>query len=277
MGRHQASHYRIILLVALLYATPLFAQFDFPPSGGRSAAMGGASVVLDDGMSAMGNIVALGEMDRAMLALSARQSVGVDGMGYATIGGVKPVGFGALAALLDYFGNSDYNEERLSLAYAIPMGHAVSFGVAFHYLHSGTSDPYYDPLNRLTFSTALRYSPSKTLVVGFKAFNPVAIESDGNGSPRIPAVFNFGVSYWLLDDLLAVGEVEKNLYQRATLRFGLEYSVQEMYFFRVGINTQPAIYTFGIGAKFKDFGVDLAAQFHSALGLTPQLSLQYMF
>lgn len=264
-------------MVALLYATPLFAQFDFPSFGGRGAAMGGVSVALDDEVSAMYNISALNGIESAAVAISARQSFVVDGMGVFSLGGIVPLGFGSMAATVEHFGDNDYNEQRVSLAYALPLGRTMSFGVAFHYMHSGTSDPYYEPLNRLTFSTALRFRPSDDFTVAFKAFNPSAGMSDSELSLRIPAVFSLGVSYRIIDELLAVGEVEKNLYEPSTLRFGLEYLLQEGWFIRVGVNTRPAIYTFGLGLRQGRFGADLAAQFHNVLGLTPQLSLQYRF
>ena len=48
-----------MIIVVLLYAAPLFAQFDFPAMGGTSAAMGGASVALHDDESALHNIAGL--------------------------------------------------------------------------------------------------------------------------------------------------------------------------------------------------------------------------
>ena len=113
--------------------------------------------------------------------------------------------------------------------------------------------------------------------MGFRAFNPVAVVSDDERSLRVPALFNLGFSYKIMEDLLAVAEVEKNLYQLATLRFGLEYIFVEDYAFRVGINTQPVIYTFGFGLRKDHFGADIAAEFHNVLGFTPLMSLNYKF
>ena len=264
-------------MVALLFATPLFAQFNFPAMGGRSAAMGGAAVALGDEESAMHNIAALAQVDNFAVAASFRQGFMEEGMGCASFGGVVPVGFGAGALTFQHFGNVDYNEQSVNLLYGIPIGQRIAMGVGFHYLHSGTSDPYYEPLNRMTFSLALRYAPTKAFSVGFRAFNPSAVVSDADASPRLPALLNLGLSYRLTERLLAVAEVEKDLQHLATLRFGVEYLFHEVYAFRVGINTQPAVYTFGFGLRKEHFGADIAAEFHSVLGLTPQLSLNYRF
>lgn len=267
----------LIYIVALLFATPLFAQFDFPAMGGRGSGMGGVSVALDDGESAMVNIAALASVDKAVVATGFREGFLERGMGYASLGGAMPVGFGSVAVTVVHFGSEDYNEQGVTLAYGIPLGERVSMGAGFHYLHSGTSDPYYDALNRVTFSVALRYVPANDFVVGFKAFNPIAVLSDSEQSMRIPALFSLGVSYRLMEELLAVAEIEKSLYQWVTLRLGLEYSFLENYAFRIGVNTQPIIYSLGFGLRWEHFGADIAAEYHNVLGLTPQLSVNYRF
>lgn len=266
-----------LLIVVLLYVTPLFAQFDFASPGGRGAAMGGASVSLDDEASAMSNVAALSGVRRTTVVMGVRQCFMAERMGTFVLGGALPLGTGCGAAMVEHYGNSDYNEQRVSLDYALPLGNSISLGVALHYLHSGTADPYYDPLNRVTFSTAIRYKPSDDFAVAFKAFNPVSVKSDSEYSLQIPAIFTLGVSYMLTDELLIVGEVEKDIYREAMLRFGLEYALQEAYFFRVGINTVPAIYTMGFGLRQGKFGADIAIQYHNVLGITPQVSLQYSF
>lgn len=277
MERRRAFLNKIVLLVALLPATPLFAQFDFPTLGGRGAAMGGVGVALDDEVSAMYGVAALASKEQASVALAARQSYLAEGMGYALLGGIVPVGFGSTALSVTHYGNADYNEQQASLSYAVPLGQNVSLGAAFHYLHSGTSDPYYDPLNKITFSLALRYEAGKNLAVAFKAFNPTAVVANEANSQHIPSLFTLGVAYRLIDELLAVGEVEKNLYQSATLRFGLEYELEEIYYFRLGMSTFPAIYTLGFGLDKKHFCADIAVQIHNVLGVTPNLSIVYIF
>lgn len=72
MGRQTAIPLKLVFMVALLFATPLFAQFSFPAMGGRSAAMGGAAVALGDEESAMHNIAALAQVDNIAVAASFR-------------------------------------------------------------------------------------------------------------------------------------------------------------------------------------------------------------
>lgn len=265
------------LLSLLLLPLPMAAQFDFPVLAGRAAAMGGAAVALPDHVSALDNIAGMARLQSTSVALAYQQQFLMQGMGYASAAAAVPVGFGAFAFSAVHYGNSDYNEQMLSLAYALPLGKQLSLGAAFHYLHASTSDPYYDPQHLLTFSVALQYAPSDKLTVGFKAYNPSAVALQTASQLYVPARFNLGASYWLADELLAVVEVEKSLYDDASLRCGLEYVFFDFYAVRMGFSTAPVCYTFGLGMQRQHLGVDLVAQYHSVLGMSPLLALSYRF
>lgn len=275
MERHRAFPIRFIALVVLLRATPLFAQFDFPPMSASSAAMGGMSIALEDPSAAFATISDLASLKSAVFSLSVRQNLMVEGLGYASAAAAAPIGFGGAALSAIYFGDADYNEKNFSLAYALPLSNNIKLGAAFHYLHSATADPYYYPLQRLTFSLAIRYSPSDKLSLAFRTFNPIAVSSDDNEGVHTPSVFTLGASYQISDELLAAAEVEKNLFYDASLRFGLQYCFHDNYFARIGIATKPILYSFGFGAKWEHLGADLAFQFSNPLGLTPLITLSY--
>lgn len=264
-------------IVALLFAVPLFAQFDFPVMSGASAGMGGASVALDDDATALYATAGLASIDRGCASLAVRQNFIAQGMGYASAAMALPASHGAWAAAFINYGNKDYHEQQLSLAYGLAVGEAISIGAAFHYLRSATSDAYYQPLNRLTFSLALQYRPTDDLIVGFRAYNPVAALAETEQAVRTPALFNLGASYRMRDELMATAEVEKNVYYDYSLRFGLEYTFLYDYALRAGYSTNPSVYSFGAGIRKDHFGADLAVQLHQALGLTPQVALHYRF
>lgn len=267
----------IITIVVLSYTAPLFAQFDFPSMSGQSAGMGGVTTSLTDNTAYLANPAILALTEQHTIVLSTRQSFLVEGLGYAAVGVSTPLGKGGASLSVIHYGNNDYNEQEATLSYALPLAKKIALGSALHYLHSATSDPYYEPLQRFTFTLALLYQPSNKLTIGFKAFNPIAVVSDKHDGVRTPALFNLGAAYWILDELMASFEVEKNLYYKPCLRVGLQYTLEKQYFFRTGFSTQPVIYTFGAGALWNHLGIDLAMQVHSILGITPQITLHCRF
>ena len=245
--------------------------------GGRSAAMGGVSVALDDPESAMRNVAGLAQSKNRAIALAFRQNYSISGLSYGSAGVVFPVSFGTFSSSYIHYGDADYNEQMLTLSYAMPLGNSLLAGVSFHYLYSATSDAYYFPQRLYTFTVAIRYVPSEDIVVGFRAFNPIAVMLNSSDDDYSPSCFNLGLSYKMTTDFMAVAEVEKMLFNRPTLRFGLEYSFWDFCRARVGISTEPTIFSFGFGIERPRFAVDVAAQIHGVLGLTPQLSTHYLF
>ena len=286
MRRHRASLYRrcgipaahrIITLVVLLQATPLFAQFEFPAMSGSSAAMGGISVAINDPPSAFSSIAGLANLPSSNILLSVKQNLMSKGLTWAALATSSPLAFGGYSVSLLYFGDADYNEEMVTAAYALPLGETLSLGAAIHYLHSSTSDPYYDPYHQLTFSLAMRYAPAEKLTMTFRAYNPLAVVTDDLQGVHTPAIFTLGASYLINKELLMAAEVEKNLFYEATVRLGFQYLFLENYFLRAGISTTPMLYSFGLGAKWEHLGADLAFQFSTPLGTTPLLSVYYTF
>ena len=258
-------------------AAPLFAQFDFPAMGGRGAAMGGVSVVLDDPESAMRNVAGLAQSENRAIALAFRQNYAMSGLSYGSAGVVFPVSFGTFSSSYIHYGDADYNEQMLTLSYAMPLGKSLLAGVSFHYLYSATSDAYYIPQRLYTFTVAIQYMPSEDIFVGFRAFNPIATMLNSKEDDYSPSCFNLGIGYNITSDFMAVAEVEKLLFNKPSLRFGVEYSFWDFCRARVGVNTEPTIFTFGFGIERSRFAVDIAAQIHGTLGLTPQLSTHYFF
>lgn len=271
-----AAH-KIITLVVLLHATPLFAQFEFPSMSGSAAAMGGISVAINDPQSAFSSIAGLATLPSSNILLAVRQNIMAEGLTWAALATSSPLALGGYSVSLLYFGDASYNEQMLSFAYALPLSKILSLGAAIHYLRSATSDPYYDPFHHLTFSLALRYAPDDKLSISFRAYNPLAVATDELQGIHTPAIFTLGASYRLTNELLLAAEVEKNLLYDASLRLGLQYLFLKNYFLRAGLSTTPMLYSFGFGAKWESFGADLAFQFSSVLNPAPLLSVYYSF
>ena len=90
-------------------------------------------------------------------------------------------------------------------------------------------------------------------------------------------LFRLGASYRMTSTLMGTIELEKDLLHRPLLRAGMEYGWRQMLFVRTGMPTRPGCFSFGLGYAHRNYHIDMAAQMHPVLGLTPQLSLSYLF
>lgn len=269
---------RNILLLFITLASSSFGQFCFPPTGARSAAMGGCGTALNDVESATINIASIARQRRSQVALSYRNEYLQTKLSYKSLTATYTIKkSGSLMAHYTHYGSTTYNEQQAMLGYALPVSQKLSLGVGVDYLHSGASIAGYSE-NLLTCSLGLQFYPTERLTLGTSVFNPLFVKSSSTiVEMRIPVDFRVGIAYRILQPLLATVEVEKNIYETAALRCGLEYTYNSWLSARVGMSTQPMNLTFGAGVNRSHYAIDLALQYHTILGLTPHLSLLYQF
>lgn len=253
------------------------AQFDFPATGARSAAMGGATTGLADFWSASDNIAGMAFLNHSTVGLSYQQHYLVKEFPYLNLAGNILTRHNGSALLhYSYHGNTQYNEQQLAGGYAMKVTPKLAFGITANYLHLGCNDPRYDPQNYLSCAVGLQYRPSERCVIGAKVFNPIFVKTRNKWvTDRLPVVFNIGVGYLLTTNLVGTVEVEKNIYQKPTIRMGAEYRFWNLLYCRAGFSTQPNCYGVGIGIYHKRLHADIAAQVHPSLGLSPMLSVTF--
>ncbi len=270
---------KIILIITLLLSVRCaFSQFAFPTPSAVGGAMGGCGVAVDDFWSQVGSVAGIARIDRPEVGLSFRNNFLLSELSYKSVAFALPVTkSGTIATSYTHFGNSDYNEQRVNLMYAQRFGHMFALGVEIDYLRSGVSDAAYQTANLFTFGVGLQFYPSSTLTIGAHIFNPISMHYQTEVKMDVPALFRAGVAYNFIKNATATVDFVKDMNYHSDLRFGLQYTFFDYLNARIGIATMPMIYTFGLGIDRQSWGVDLAMQVHSTLGVTPQISATYKF
>lgn len=269
----------LLLLANMFLMVTAYAQYDFPPAGARSVAMGGATLGLDDFWSSEQNIAGSAFREGTTVGVAYRQHPISRELPYMHIAVSMAVGKqGTVMCNYLYHGSKLYNEQQLVAGYAMKIVPELSIGVTANYLHSGSNDAYYERQNLLSCAVALQYRPSRRCIVGAKVFNPLFVKTNSTRyTMRVPVVFNVGLGYLIAEDFTGVVEIEKNIYQTPNVRFGLEYCFWKIMSCRAGFSTYPITYDFGIGVSHKHLAVDIAAEVHNILGLTPVVDICWSF
>jgi hypothetical protein len=233
------------LVLFLLFIDHVEAQY-WTPAGGRSSAMGTASVALTDFWSTHNNQA---------------------GMAFATQ---------AFGTHIGYSGNPSYNILKTGLAYARTFGDRFSTGIQLDILRTGLADGYGNRTSA-TFETGILAKITDELTLGAHLFNPVHSKLSDYNNERIPTIMNAGLCYIYSGMLQITTEVKKNSELPMEFLAGAEYKFFENGFIRVGFATNPFRYTFGFGLKIKNLNLDISSSFHESLGYSPQTSMQYAF
>lgn len=244
----------LIVLLLLLPALQAFPQFVYIPLSARSAAMGGCLV--DDGTT-------------RFVAMGYRSGFATAGLSTARLDAAFPLGQrGRLHAGYSHFGDADYAEHQALAAYSMQIGPRVEVGIAAAYCLQAVADGHYRNRHYLAPAAMARISFTPRL----QAMGLVGTRPWDEGRPwRL----HVGMAYRAVNRLLTLVEVESE--ERWCLRMGFEYCYRQHFFFRAGLATAPLVLSAGAGIAYGRYLIDISAESHPVLGLTPQISLAVCF
>jgi len=268
----------ILPLVFLCCSVSLvFGQKDNVCIGGRSAAIGNASVTLTDFWSVHNNQAAMAYYKKIAAGVYYENRFLMKETGLKCLSVVIPVKkAGVFGFNVSNYGFSLYNESKFGLAYAMAFSKSISAGIQLDYIHTHIGDNYGNK-GLLTFEAGLRAKIIKDLVLAVHVFNPANLRLRPNDKERIPLIYKIGLSYTFTEKALIAVEVEKDMNFKPVFKVGAEYKVAKPVYLRIGISTNPMLYSFGAGFEFYKFKLDISASRHPQLGFSPQGSLIYEF
>jgi len=234
--------------------------------------MGNTGINFSDINSLFTNQAGLSTLENTALLVSAERRFALADLNNLSAGFALPTSSGTFGISVNYFGFEQYNETKLGLAYARQLMDKLSIGVQFDILN--TRIPEYGSKNLFTFEIGLQSELSKQLTLGFHLFNPVRLEIAED--EYLPSVIQAGITYTPSKKVLVNVELEKDIDYPFTAKLGIEYEMVENFFLRLGANTEPTIFSFGLGYQLKNkLRLDFASSYYQELGFTPSVSFGY--
>jgi hypothetical protein len=243
--------------------------------GARSSAMGGAAVSMSDAWSAHNNQAGLGFLhdvsggvyyeNRFML-----KQLSIRG-GVAAI----PVRGGTFGLCITNFGYSAYSENKYSLSFAKAFGDKLSAGIAMDYLSTRIAEGY-GQSGAFAAEFGIQAKPIKGLTLGAHVYNPTRAKIADYNDERLPTIIRLGGDYAFSEKVSVAVETEKDIAKKAQFKAGIEYRPVKEFYLRAGVGTNPTLTCFGFGINLGSFKIDIAANYHQTLGISPQLGLTYV-
>ncbi len=265
------------LLFFLAFAFSLHAQNGLPQSAGaRGAAMGNASVCFDDINSAFSNQAGLAFLEEISISAYGERRFMAEGLNSYLFAAALPYDkIGTFGLAINYFGFSDYNEQKIGLNYARKLAKNFSMGVQLDYL--GTSIPNYGTAHSVTIEIGILAKLNDKVRLGAHVYNPV--QSKVGTLDRLPTLFSLGMTYEPSKKVFLSAQLDKDIYNHPFVgRFGLEYRPIDALYIRTGVSAAAlAQASFGFGLNLKQLKIDFASSYHQVLGFTPAMSIIYSF
>lgn len=267
----------VTLLVLIVLAALKTDAQETPFAGSKYQALGNASVGLGGCWSVFGNQAGLAGIGHPEIGGSFHNRFLVEELSSRSGWFVFPVQSSVFAFSLYQFGEIPFRQDKFGLSYARRIFPKLSFGLQFNYYRLFLSED-----NRSASSSGLelglQYLVTSRLVLGAHVLNPYQTSiKTYSGNFRYPSRLNVGAFCRLSDTFSLTSDLENDFNRHFRLKTGMEYTVLEKLWIRVGVSGKPYEFSAGIGFQVKKLTLDLASSYHQYLGNSPSVSFQYQF
>ncbi|MCK9448289.1 MAG: hypothetical protein M0Q41_04845 [Bacteroidales bacterium] len=267
---------KILWVCFIFFPATLLAFEGIGSIGGRSAAMGNASVALTDFWAIQNNPAGIALQQNITAGFAYQSRFMMKELSLKSVAVSAPMNFGVLGLSFNQFGYSLYNENKLGIAYARAFGANYRLGIQLDYLYHYIADDY-EHFKGVTFELGAQADITDNFSIGAYVFNLPHLKRSKLTNEMIPIILRFGFLYKFTPSLIGLAEFGKGLDFEPDLRFGAEYEVTSYFVVRSGIGVNPGIVTFGTGLLLNAFSFDIAAELHPVLGASLQAGLIYTF
>ena len=253
------------------------AQTGYSDAGARTNAMGNASVTNTDVYSAQNNQAALGYLETGSAGISSLNYFLIDGgiNSYYGVFALPVKTSGTFGLTLNYKGDPTFNQSKIGIGYGRKLTDELAVGLQLDYV--GTSTTEVGSGSAFTFDIGLLFKPMQDITIGAKVFNPIRAKTGLDYEQELPALINVGFNYHPSEKINLCAEAEHEIEEILRGKFGIEYHIIDELFLRGGYITNPSMFSCGVGVVVQQFKLDLSAQFHQQLGMSPGLGLSYDF
>lgn len=180
------------------------------------------------------------------------------------------------------FGWEYYKTTLIGVNYAYHFLKIIHLGIRLNY--ANTVIPNYGNWNNFLVDIGGNATISKKVNIGFKILNANQAEILND---KLPTEISLGLKYQPSKKVKVLCEWKKSHIFPVSFCTGLEYQPVEYLIFRTGSaissNRLPAPNNYfitsslGVGIYWQNALLDIAAQWHDRLGITPAISLGYQF
>jgi hypothetical protein len=170
------------------------------------------------------------------------------------------------------FGNSIYNEHKLSLAYGSKLG-IIQLGGRINYLQYQIQD--FGSLKSYSIDFGVQAAITSQLSIGAYANNVSRAALNKEQQIYIPSLLYIGIKYTPISYFKFYLEVEKNIALKAAFKSGLSYQLQNKWYFSSGIRIDSWESFYGTGFRFLKLNFNYAFQLHPILGSSHAVDLGF--
>lgn len=248
------------------YAQSLRYAVSMPYTG-----LGAYSSRQTDPFGFTGNQAALAKLESAGIGVwGERRFMLSETSVYGLAAGI-PTKMGNFGVQLNYSGFSNFNDNKVGLAYARSLGKLLDLGVQFNYY--GYRIPQYGNASAINFEIGAIMHFSEKFHGGIHAYNPVGGKLGKAEDEKLASAYKIGLGYDATDNFYISTEIVKEEDKPVNVIGGVQYQFVKKFFVRAGFVSETGSAFGGAGVGWKNFRLDVATNYHPQLGFSPGILL----
>lgn len=241
----------------------------------RSGAMGGNGVTL----SYLFNPAMLELSTHPILSIDYFNRYAIKELGIVQGSFQYPNPYLSTGVQITSFGYEQHRESLARIAFSKRLNNHWAMGISFQYTWI-QSELYEETPSRLSTDIGMVYSPVEKLSIAVSIRDLPSIrlsDKDKNINSFQSYNIDIGIHWQVLNDLLITCYAGIDEEEDVQGGFGLEYQIGDCFFLRGGVQVPPFLPSFGAGFRWRQWGVDLMAVWHTSLGISSGIGLFYSF
>lgn len=264
---------RALLLTTFFGLTTLSFSQGWNPIGARSNSLSGASVTLNDVWAVHQNPGAVAQIQSFSAGIYYDTRFLTKELQTQAIAIASPLKKGVIMGGAQLFGYKEYRHTRVGLGYALQLTDHFSAGIQANVQQLQFNENYGSVISG-TAEAGFLAKINEKWNIGFSITN-IGRQRIAGLDDRFNSVMRFGTCFSPSKQVKCIGEVQKDIIYPISFRGALEYFPVEALAIRLGAQTGPSIFAFGIGYQKTNFQIDLGTKYHQQLGWTPCIGFNY--
>jgi len=267
------------ILVLLFFLTLPLINFSSNGDGAigvRSISLGHASTCLFDVWAVRNNQGSLGFVKQVEVGSFYENRFLIKELSQTGFALAIPIKKSTIGLCYTSLGYKLYRESQTTLAYGMMLSKTISLGIGLDYLTTKIAD-LYGEANTFTGSMGLTAKITQQFIVSTHIYNPFRSKITNYNQEKIPTIIKFGLQYTFSKKVFMVAEAEKTSDKNIHLKAGIEYTPATILYLRMGASTSPNLASIGVGVNYHGLKIDMSTAYHSLLGVSPQVGINYIF
>lgn len=177
------------------------------------------------------------------------------------------------------FGYGEYRQTMARILAGKRIARRWTLGIGIQYTWIQTLLDTYPPA-RLSTDLSATFLPFENLLIGMliRDFPSFTLRKQTTEIKEFNSYkAEIGFQWTIINEVLIVGSLGACREVSLSGCLGIEYQIRDAFYFRGGLQTDPFQPTFGVGYRYKAIQIDIAAIYHSVLGISMGAGFTFSF